>query len=126
RPTAEGDRIQRAQLEPGASEQVLDGRDQGRRGLRATRGRVLQHPTGGAGADGDGQHLGAGVEGEEFHAAHRHYRSLRLPIMARMLRWIRFATCLLFLQACAAWGQALPPEVEAALDAQGLPRDAVT
>ncbi|MBC5782850.1 D-alanyl-D-alanine carboxypeptidase/D-alanyl-D-alanine-endopeptidase [Ramlibacter sp. USB13] len=41
-----------------------------------------------------------------------------------MPRWSRLACCLLAWSA-AAWGQALPPEVGAALDAQGLPRDAV-
>ena len=45
--------------------------------------------------------------------------------MTRMPRWIRLA-CLLLSWAAAAWGQDLPPEVAAALDAQGLPRDAVT
>lgn len=46
--------------------------------------------------------------------------------MARMSRWIRLACCFLAWSALAAWGQALPPEVQAALDAQGLPADAVT
>jgi D-alanyl-D-alanine carboxypeptidase/D-alanyl-D-alanine-endopeptidase (penicillin-binding protein 4) len=45
--------------------------------------------------------------------------------MARMPRWIASALGLL-LFVSTAWGQALPPEVQAALDAQGLPRDAVT
>jgi len=45
--------------------------------------------------------------------------------MARMPRWFRLACCLLAWSA-AAWSQPLPPEVEAALDAQGLPADAVT
>jgi D-alanyl-D-alanine carboxypeptidase/D-alanyl-D-alanine-endopeptidase (penicillin-binding protein 4) len=45
--------------------------------------------------------------------------------MARMPRWFRLACCLLAWSA-AAWSQPLPPEVAAALDAQGLPADAVT
>jgi len=45
--------------------------------------------------------------------------------MARMPRWFRLACCLLAWSA-AAWSQPLPPEVEAALTAQGLPADAVT
>jgi D-alanyl-D-alanine carboxypeptidase/D-alanyl-D-alanine-endopeptidase (penicillin-binding protein 4) len=44
--------------------------------------------------------------------------------MARMPRWFRLACCLLAWAGAAA-GQDLPPEVAAALDAQGLPRDAV-
>jgi serine-type D-Ala-D-Ala carboxypeptidase/endopeptidase (penicillin-binding protein 4) len=45
--------------------------------------------------------------------------------MARMPRWFRLACCLLAWSA-ALRAQPLPAEVEAALDAQGLPRDAVT
>ena len=44
--------------------------------------------------------------------------------MARMPRWFRLACCLLAWSA-ALGAQPLPPEVEAVLDAQGLPRDAV-
>lgn len=45
--------------------------------------------------------------------------------MARMPRWSRLACCLLAWVAGATLAQALPPEVEAALAEQGLPRDAV-
>jgi len=45
--------------------------------------------------------------------------------MARMPRWFRLASCLLAWSA-GLGAQPLPPEVEAALEAQGLPRDAVT
>lgn len=45
--------------------------------------------------------------------------------MARMPRWFHLACCLLACAAGAARAQALPPEVEAALAEQGLPRDAV-
>lgn len=45
--------------------------------------------------------------------------------MERMPRWLRLACCLLAWFGAAAWAQPLPPEVEAALAEQGLPRDAV-
>lgn len=45
--------------------------------------------------------------------------------MARMPRWFRLAFCLLA-WTCAATAQGLPPEIESALAASGLPREAVT
>ena len=45
--------------------------------------------------------------------------------MARMPRWFRLACCLLAGLASGVLAQGLPPEVEAALAEQGLPRDAV-
>ena len=45
--------------------------------------------------------------------------------MARMPRWFRLACCLLAWTAGSALAQGLPPEVEAALTEQGLPREAL-
>ena len=67
-PAAEDDGVQPAQREPGLGQQAPHGRDQRGRRLRAAGAGVRAHRV--AVLDGDGQMLGAGVEGKQVHGRH--------------------------------------------------------
>ena len=75
-PPAEGQCVQRSQIQARLGQQSLDGRQQPVRSLCAARAGVLPHRA--AALHGDGQGFGAGIEGEQVHGPVRrgsgHYR----------------------------------------------------
>jgi hypothetical protein len=71
RPAAERNAIQLRQLQPGPGQQAFDGRDQAGRGLRAAGTVVGEQRRPRARLQGNGEQLGAGIEGKQFHAGFR-------------------------------------------------------
>jgi D-Ala-D-Ala carboxypeptidase 3 (S13) family len=129
RPPSKHDGIKRRQLQAGLREQALDRRDEGC-GCRRPAGAAVP-PLARTVSHGDGQGLGAGVEGKQFQFTGPVQSAIiEGPIIARMLPTLRAILALVLITAHACGTSAatpdLPAEVGAALARARLPPDALS